>query len=119
MMKSFLKLFSFAAVFFVCAGLFAEPLPYDVGDGLGYRIRFAGSYKYRENAFIVSFIVNYGDISKTNGTVNYVVQKNDTISFKVPNKPVKIKITDIKDNYIEAEEIEDTTLLEEKKNSAD
>jgi hypothetical protein len=47
------------------------------------------------------------------------VHKSDTIAFKVPNKPVKIKITDIKDNYIEAEEIEDTTLLEEKKNSAD
>jgi len=118
MVKSFLKLFSLVAVFFIaCTCLYADPMSYDVGDGLGYRIRFAGSYKYRENAFIVSFIVNYGDISKTNGTVNYVVQKNDTISFKVPNKPVKIKITDIRDNYIEAEEIEEVTILEDSKSS--
>ena len=73
-----------AAFAFLCAGAAAEPFPADAGRGLGYRIRFVGSYKERENALVFSFITD-GDAQ---------ADDESALSFKLPGKPLKITITD-------------------------
>ena len=103
--KAFSRFFSFAFIAFLfCAGAIAES-SFDTGSGLGYRIRFAGSYKERENALLFSPITNE-DIANLSDSPD-AAKKSDAFAFTLPTKPLKIKITDTTDalsNQSEAEQ---------------